>query len=943
MKTLGKILTIAVIISAYVLINQTDLSNKIYKNKLPKKDRIDQAMSQELLMTADPSTQKIPKRKVLRAQKYMRELSQNSATRTTNLVWEERGPNNVGGRTRAILYDANDSNGNAVFAAGVSGGLWKSDNVNAANPKWSSVDDFFGSLAICAIAQDPSQNNVIYFGTGEGYFEYESNPGIGMYRSLDGGNSWGYLNATSNDQFSYIQDIQVDNNGKVYAATKSGLFTSTNKGNSWTRVLGVGKFASSDNINKIVVSSDGSVYATIGLFDTDGIYKSTDQGSSWSKLTNGLPSNGYTRIEIGQAPTNDDVIYALLADANDSSCLGIYKTSNGGASWQELTNPSAEGMGNFARTQAWYNLTVVVSPDNENEIYIGGIDILKSSDGGNTWTQLVSWLQNSQLPFMHPDQHVLKFNPSNPNQLIVGNDGGIWFSNNAQSNQPSFTKRNTGYNITQFYGVAAHPSNTNYFLAGAQDNGTQKFTGSGMNSTTEVSGGDGVKCFIDKDNPQIQITSYVHNNYFVSVNGGQTFNYIPLNNFGFFANPNCYDSNNNILYASSSEGKILRWKNPENLISSFQHILVSSMSNQKASFIKESPNVNNRLYIGTAAGDVLYIDGANSGIFNAGTVIRNASAGYVSSIDVEDGNEDHIVISYSNYGVVSVYETENGGATWNNIEENLPDVPVRYVMFNPLNAQEIICGTEIGIWSRKYTENSNLWTPENDGMANVRVDQLVYRPTDNMLVAATHGRGLFTSQSLINAAVPVEIISFDVILNSDQKEISLDWIVGQEINVDKYIIQKSFDTDTWDEIGEVAATNSNSHRQLNYSDTDLYIKDYNYYYRIKVVDLDGSIAYSDIQSVYLDSKATQQTVSFYPNPFTSGFYMETNGSQDFKSEITVTDFKGNVVQLIPSSQINKDTYIDMESFPDGVYIISYIDAKGKKAAQRVIKQTANEE
>ncbi len=944
MKTLGKVIMIAITISGYLYLDSTVLSNKITKNKLPKKDRIDQAMSQEFLMTADPIIQKIPKRRVLKAQKYMRQLLPDVQTRSANLDWEERGPNNVGGRTRAILFDENDASGNTVFAAGVSGGLWKSSNINNSNPQWNSVDDFFGSLAICAIAQDPTEHSTIYFGTGEGFFEFESNPGIGLYRSLDGGHSWGYLNATADDQFSYIQDIKVDHLGNVYAATKSGLFKSSNKGNSWSRKLGTGKYAQSDHINKIVISDNGDLYATIGIFDTDGIYKSTNGGESWNKLSSGLPTSGYSRIELAQAKSNQNVLYALFADSEGSACLGVYRSVNGGDTWSTVSNPPAEGMDNFTRTQAWYNLAIEVSPDDENELVIGGIDILKSSNGGNSWSQLTSWLQNSSLPFMHPDQHILKYNPTNQNQLLVGNDGGIWISNNAQSTFPSFAKKNNGYNITQFYGVAAHPTqNSNYFLAGAQDNGTQKFNSHGMNSTVEVSGGDGVRCFIDQDNPQIQITSYVHNNYFVSIDGGQSFNYVPLNNFGFFANPNCYDSDKNILYASSSEGNILRWKNPENLISSFQHIIVSTMNGQKASYVIASPNNPNRLYIGTAEGDVLYIDGANNGIFKSGTKIREASSGYVSSIDIENGNEDHIIISYSNYGMVSIYETCNGGNSWNSIEENLPDVPVRYVMFNPTDPQSTLCATEIGIWSRTSGQNGGQWSPENQGMANVRVDHLLYRESDDLLIAATHGRGLFTTTLESNGVVPVDIISFDLSLDLDHEYITLDWIVGQEINIDQYVIEKSFDGSVWDDIGSLKGIDSYSHRQLSFEDRDLFIKDYNYYYRIRIEDRDGSITYSHIESIYLNGSKKGKSISFYPNPFTNGIFLDLDDPDQISSAISITDYRGTVVYTIPAANITQNHFVDLESYPDGVYVISYLNDRGKKIAQRVIKQTAGED
>lgn len=898
--------------------------------KPPKRDRIDMAMEQESLMTMDPSTGRVSKRPLLAAKKY---LNETTANRSATFSWEERGPNNVAGRTRAIIYDLNDPSGETVFAAGVSGGLWKTRNIKSTNPNWQAVDDFFGSLAICAITQNAQNPSEMYFGTGEGYFGVNSNPGVGIWKSTNGGNTWNYLNSTNSINFDFVQNIIVDDQGAVYVCTQAGLFKSTNGGSSWNRILGRNASANSDNINDIVL--DGStIYVSIGLDDQDGIYKSTDRGSSWTKLTNGLPTQNYARIEMDIAASNTSVLYALFEKESDASCLGIYKTTNGGSSWTSVENPPAYGMANFARSQAWYNLSVAVDPSDPEHVIIGGIDLLKSTNGGSSWTQLSTWVENGPHPTVHSDQHVLLFNPSNSNDLIVGNDGGVWLSTNTGQTQTTFSEKNNGLNITQFYNAAMHPdAGSDYFLAGAQDNGSHKFTASGVNNTTEVTTGDGVSCYIDADNPQMQITSYIHNNYFVSTDGGNSFDYVELNNYGFFANPNFYDSVKNILYASSSEGNILRWKDPQNKTPSFQHIIVTALNGQKVSFLKESPNHSDRLYIGTSEGDVMYIDGASSGIFKSATILKNGNNGFVSSIDIENGDEDHIVMCYSNYGIQSIFESTNGGSSWLNIEGNLPDMPIRDIMMNPESPYELIAATELGVWkSDEDRTNGVNWDPENVGMANVRVDDLVYRVADGVLAAATHGRGLFTTTLQSENIVPVDIIYFDVDYLKEEKQIQLEWQVANEINVDYYLVQKSFDGEEWDDLEELEATNTPSVQTLNYYDSDLYIDNYSYYYRIKVVDYDGSEKYSELRSVYLEELNFISEPVIYPNPFQYEIFLEN--IEDFQ-RVIISDASGKMVMSFDELT---DGLINLADLQDGIYYLSWIAFNGDQGVLKMIKQ-----
>ncbi len=934
-RTNLKIYLICLGISCLLTFNKEKKSTKI-----PKKDRIDLAMDQEFLMTQDPNSAIIPKSNLLQANKYLRSFFSNQERNSNALIWDERGPNNVGGRTRALIYDLNDTSGKTVFAAGVSGGLWKTTNISSSNPNWQPIDDFFGSLAICALAQDPNNPQIMYFGTGEGYFGTNSNPGVGLWKSSNGGSSWTYLNSTSGQNFEFIQKIEIAPNGDVYVATKSGLFKSSNAGNSWQKVLGQSLGAVSNNVNDIEIVNSNTIYVTIGLYDQDGIYKTSNAGASWTKLNTGLPTTDFSRIEIDVALSNNDIVYALFENSNDASCLGIFKSANGGSSWTEIENPPAYGMTNFARTQAWYNLAVEVNPLNENHITIGGIDLLKSTNGGLSWTQISHWTNSGPYPYVHPDQHAIVYNPFNHNEMLVGNDGGVWQSTNAQDITPDFIQRNKGYNITQFYGAAMHPNGgLDYFLAGAQDNGSHKFTSPGVNTTTEVSGGDGINCFIDQDNPQVQITSYAYNNYFVSNDGGSSFTYIQLNNFGLFANPNFYDSDANILYASTSEGNVLRWKDPQNKVASFQHIIVGALTGQKVAVIKESPNVPDRLYIGTTEGDVMFIDGASSGIFKTATVLRDVNFGFVSGIDIEVGNENHVVISYSNYGMSSIYETNDGGNSWLDVEGNLPDIPVRDIMISPNQNMNLIVATELGVWASDANRSSNInWSPQNSGMANVRVDQLVYRPSDQMLVAATHGRGLYSSSSLSLGTVPVEISSFDLEYIRNKDVIQLNWYTASEINLDRYVIQKSFDGEQWDEIAEIKSKAIGGANSYQYHDGDLYINDYPYYYRLKIIDLDGSFEYTEVKSIYLEKGRTNRIIpEFFPNPFENAFTLK---NQEEFEKLVINNLSGN---KILEFQKPFDQTVDLSQFPDGIYFMVYTTITGDKGVEKLIKQSPHDE
>ena len=719
--------------------------------KLPKEDRINLAMAQEVEMTKDPATNEVPRNRLMAAFKYAQDLRADVANRTplANLNWVERGPNNVGGRTRAILVDANDATGNTIWAGSIGGGLWKSTNAGMA---WAPVDDFLGNMMITTLVQDPTNANTMYFGTGEGYvFDNIGIRGFGIWKSTDGGGTWSQLSSTTGSAFHFVHKLAINSSGTVFACTLGGIHRSEDGGTTWTKVLGSGMFGATTNQGAdLEIDANGNLFASLGIkWTTDGLYRSTNNGTSWTKLSSGLPTSGYGRIEIACAPSSADTVYALYSRSGPYSCSGIYRSDNGGTTWSSKPVPNVVGGIEFTNGQAFYDLICAVDPNDARRLFIGGLDILLSKNGGDSWTQISQWAGRPGYQNIHADQHAIVYQSGNSDKIWFGNDGGIYHTTNGSTDSPTIVPRKTGYNVTQFYAAdLVQIADSTSFLAGAQDNGTQRYLSSGVNSTTRVTGGDGGFCHIDADNANVQISAYVFNDYWITKNAWATntrYSGTVGNEKGRFINPTDYDSEANVLYGAHDPGKYSTFSNIGGTGSPTpgSHTIAAFGSSQ-VSCITVSPNVDDRVYFGLGNGTIVRVDNANSSSAS-GTAIYNG-IGYASSIAIAEGNENHIIITYSSYGVVSVFETTNGGTTWTDIEGNLPDMPIRSVIFHPNEETQVLLGTELGVWTTEDIDGEDTeWSPNITGFANARVDMLQSRKSDNTVIAATHGRGLFST------------------------------------------------------------------------------------------------------------------------------------------------------------------------------------------------------
>jgi len=673
-----------------------------------------------------------------------------------SINWTERGPNNVGGRTRAVLFDANDATNQTIFAGSVSGGIWKTTNISSASPNWTQISDFFDVLSVTAIAQDPTNPNEIIFGTGEGYNNFDSVRGLGIWKSTDGGATFNQLSSTDNSGFYYVQDLVYDNNGNIYAATRNGLKRSTDNGSTWVNVLTSSIGGASNNATDLEVGPDGDLYCSFGIFSTGMVFRS-DAAANGANVgaagnwTNISPPGSYRRTEIAIAPSDANVIYAISqSDANSS--IGYFGVSTDkGANWTDKTaNNTLNG------SQAWYDLYITVDPSDATRCFAGQVGVRLITDSGDTW---------STLGGMHSDHHNCVFAPGSSTTAVLANDGGVYYSTNMDNSTPSFGNKNLNYNVTQLYATDIHPTmGTEFILGGTQDNGTFELQSPGLGGGSSATGGDGGFCHIDVDNPNFMWTAYIRNQYWRSTNGGSSYgSLISLNSDGQFINPTDYDEGSEKMYCGNSGGTYLRWEDPKTG-STTQVATVSEFNGSSITHVKVSPNVANRVYFGLANGDVVRVDNANTGSTPTGVLVYNGS-GSVSCIEVETGNEDHMLVTYSNYNNNSVWESVDAtsGANFTSVEGNLPNMPVRWAVFNPNDANQALLATEMGVWStNNLNGGSTVWGASNIGLANVRVDMLKFRSSDDYLVAATHGRGIFGTNTLSRAEVNFNTTAYNV-------------------------------------------------------------------------------------------------------------------------------------------------------------------------------------
>ena len=749
------------------------LSDKSFKRSyvksLPKKLRPDLKNYHDFLMTRDPNTNSVPSERVLDAIK-LRDAKLNSRSylnRQTEINWTERGPSKQAGRTRALMLDGNFSSNNKVWAAGVSGGLWSITNIENASSEWTKVSDFWDTLNITCVASDPTDANIIYLGTGEK--RGSGLKGFGIWKTSDGGSTWSQL--PSSTGLKYIDTIIVREEGGVGAVYAgggrslsegeytgvNGLQKSTDGGATWTEVLGEIAAGSSHHVTDLELDSNNRLIVgtrTNTFGDGGGQIFYSDDGAVFSPYTIGALGT-FDRTFVDVSPSDPNVLYAMFESATTGYITWLGKSEDGGLTWTQKSigqDESGNPFGDYQGSMDYWGF-LGIDPNDTNTIYAAGaLSIHKSTDSGTTWTEISEWRGTGfSLPYVHADHHNIVFIDSD--KILMSNDGGVFLTTDGGN---TFTMKNDNMVTTQFYSTAIHPTDSNYVLGGTQDNGTWKLNTAGKQAGVEVYGGDGGYAHIDQVDPDYQFGATTYGNIFRSVNGGQSFGlYSNVTNSdgtdaGFFINPSVIDGVNKAMYVTFDTVSILRQKNYTALSA---HDFININLGSGASAYKVSPHTSGVLFVGTASGRVFKITDAHTDNYAVTEISPSQTTGYISSIDV--GKDDNqILITLSNYGINSVYETISGGGSnaWVDIEGDLPDIPVRWGLYNRNNFNQVAIATEVGVWvSDDVTSSSVTWNPSNDGLANVRVDMLAMN-SDGEMSAGTFGRGQFTSPGFTSTA-----------------------------------------------------------------------------------------------------------------------------------------------------------------------------------------------
>ena len=742
--------------------NYIDDNNYDYKEvkKLPKKLRPDLKYNHEFLMMRDINLNTIPTDRVLSAieEKDSKLLSRSYFDRKSEINWTEKGPNAQGGRTRALMLDGNYSSNNRVWAAGVSGGLWYNDDISSSSNTWTKVSDFWDNLEITTIASDPNNSDIIYVGSGEKVGS--AGIGLGMWKTTDGGTNWSQLSSTVD--YRFMGDMIVRNESGqsvIYIGTGrsahegqyqgiNGLWRSTDGGSTWNEVLGEISANSNHEVTDIELDADNRLWVgtrTNTFGDGGGQIFFSDDGLNWT--TSNTDALGvFDRVFIETYPGDSNILYAMMENGSTGYISWIGKSIDRGQSWSQITiplNDDGDPLGDYQGSMSYWG-SLGIDPNNPDIIYAGAFQLFKSIDSGTSWNQIAEWYTGSNLPYVHADQHNII--PLNSDEILFSNDGGVFLTTDGGN---TFSHRNSGLNTTQFYAIAIHPSNQDFILGGTQDNGSWLITGG---NETEVTGGDGGYTHIDKLDSNYQFTAYVYNRVYRSTNGGASFNlwYDIGQSAGYFINPSTIDPVNKAFYATYDENTILRQKDYTILSA---HDFINISLGTRASAYKVSPHNSGVLFVGTAAGRIFKITDAHLDSYSYEEISPSDTNGYISSIDI-GADDNQILITQSNYGIESVYETMSGGGAngWSKVEGDLPDMPIRWGLYNRANFNQVVVATEVGIWvTDDISVDEPVWNPSNDGLANVRVDMLDMNAQGH-IAAGTHGRGMFSSPGFSSTA-----------------------------------------------------------------------------------------------------------------------------------------------------------------------------------------------
>lgn len=622
------------------------------------------------------------------------------------------------GRTSCVAEDP--SNNDILYVGTPGGGLWKSFDSGSS---WNPMTDDLPTLGVSGVVVDPVDTDIVYIATGDG--DGEDTYSVGVLKSYDGGNTWEATNlAWQIDNMRVCHKLMMSpyDNHTLFVSTNVGLWRSDNAGADWYSVQ-----AGEIEDFEFHPTDPDVMYACGNL-----VYRSINGGQSFSNIHSDLPaSSAISGMRIAVSPDEPEWLYVLAGRESTQGFLGLYRSIDGGESFTQRSNsPNVlgwSGDGSDAGGQAWYDLALGVDPNNADRVFVGGVNLWRSTNGGSSWSIRAHWVYPSFTgTYVHADIHQLEYING---RFYCLSDGGIWRSTN---NGVTFTDISDGIRNTQFYRLGVSQSNENMVLGGSQDNGSHRMLNGEWG---QVYGGDGMECVVHPTNSNIYYVSTQNGGIRRTTNGGNNFDYFVggIGTEGAWVTPYMLDPNDpNIVYAGFQN----LWKRVGN--GAWQTV---SPSSGNITDFDIAPGNSDVIYTArysllkrtTDGGDNW--DNMNIGMSGSNDITD-------VTIDPDDENTVYVTISGFNE-TQKIFRTTDGGENWENITGNLPNFPCNTVACEAGSNGGVYVGMDVGV----YYTNDDLagWMPYDEGLPRVAVSELEFHTASGTLRAATYGRGMWES------------------------------------------------------------------------------------------------------------------------------------------------------------------------------------------------------
>ena len=826
--------------------------------------------------------------------------------------FSEIGPHNIGGRTLDVQF--NPQNTNTIFAGAAGGGLWRSYTGGIGVSAWQKVSTGFPVLGVSSIAIVPNDSNIIYIGTGEVYNyqntyggltirETRGSYGMGILKTTDYGLTW-----TKSLDWSYntergIEKVRIDPNNYniIWAATTEGTYKSTNAGQTWTQMHNI-LMATDIAINP---SNSNIVFEACGNLNSsgNGIYRTTDSGTNWTKLTSGLPSNYGGKALLAIYQSNPQIIYASIGNGSQSgSGTWLCKSTDGGDNWTTVNTAD------YSTYQGWYSHWVGINPTNQNQVLVGGIDIYKSTNGGTSLNQKSYWYlwyfgvtppggPEGPPDYVHADQHSITYDPNDPNIIYFGTDGGVFRTTDGGE---TFAGCNGGYQSTQFYSqFSSSYTSADIGIGGLQDNATAVYLGT--DAWKRVIGGDGCATGINPTNDNNMFGTYTNLTLYRSNNQFDNYTDIsPPNSYGagFYApfvvcpsNPNILYAGSNYVHKSSNQGNSWTTTNGGQMLDG-NPLLAMTVSNYSTDTVYATTSpVSSR-------GNIFVT-------FNGGTSWNNITGSlpdrYLTDIAIVPDNAAIVYLTVAGYGSSHLFKSTNAGQTWMDIGSSLPDAPGFCVVVDPQNSNNVFFGNDITVYAS--TDAGNSWSEYSNGLPEAAfIYDINIVKSNHTLRVATHGNGVYDAP--IELTVPVELVNFSAVVKDGR--VVLQWETSTETNNHGFEIERSLNGVNFIRRGFVQG-NGTSTQNHSYTFSDNAVDD-KLYYRLKQVDFDGSFNYSktvEVNGISVDKFVLKQN---YPNPFNPSTTIEFSVPAKKYMQLKIYDVTGREIADLLSKELEPGNY-----------------------------------